>query len=435
MLTFLTAAAILLVGAYFAYRKVDIRIVLAAASVGLFALAGQLEQFFVIAAKEMSNAKTVVPICSAMGFAYVVRLTECDTHLIRLLTAPLRRVSALLVPGGAGVGWLVNTAIVSQSSTAATVGPVLIPLVRASGISLATAGSLLLLGASMGGELCNPGAVEIVTLASLLELKPPETVAKVLPANLVASVTALAVFWFLAVRYERRHRAAQLESAAAADTTPAEREPPPINPAKALVPVVPLLLLFTVPRYVVFPAEFDSSIQIGAAMFVGTAVAGLLAPKAAGELARSFFEGAGYAYTHVISLIVTATVFTEGIKAIGLIEALAALLSHQPFVAMFAAVALPFSLAVVGGSGIAPAVAVMKVLVPLAPGMGLDPVRVGAACAVAAQLGRTMSPAAAVVMMSAAVSGIPRNDLILRVAVPLLCGAAAMLVATLVGIV
>ena len=118
-----------------------------------------------------------------------------------------------------------------------------------------------------------------------------------------------------------------------------------------------------------------------------------------------------------------------------MIEALAILLARQPVVAMFTSVALPLALAFVSGSGIAPAVAVMKVLVPLAPTMGLDPLRVGAACAVAAQLGRTISPAAAVVMMSAAVSGVPRNDLLRRVMIPLLCGAGAMLVAALVGLV
>src|SRR5205085_2915583 len=95
-------------------------------------------------------------------------------------------------------------AIVSQSSTAATVGPVLVPLVLAAGYSPLVAGSLLLLGASMGGELFNPGAVEIVTLARLTGQSEVATVAAVRPANLLASTTALALFWYLAHRYEAR---------------------------------------------------------------------------------------------------------------------------------------------------------------------------------------------------------------------------------------
>ncbi len=440
MLTTLLATAVLVAGAAVALRKVDIRIVLAVAAAALFAIAREPEQFFVVFAREMANERTVIPICSAMGFAYVVKETECDRHLIYLLTAPLRWVRALLIPGGITVGWLVNTAIVSQSSTAATVGPVLIPLLRAATISLPTAASLLLLGASMGGELTNPGAVEIVTLAQLVGSDHRSVVKAVLPANLIASVTALAVYTWLAIRWERTHREADdVEAAAiAAGAEPADAvEPFRINPAKALVPVIPLALLFTIPHlsFIAIPPEINTSIQIGAAMLIGTAVAGLVAPRKVGELGRAFFEGAGFGYTHVISLIVTATLFTDGVRAVGLIEVLAGLLSTQHFLAIIASVVIPFSLGVVSGSGIAPAVAVMNVLVPLATSMGLDPVRIGAACAVAAQLGRTMSPAAAVVMMTSAISGVPRNELLRRVMIPLLCGCGALLAATLLGIV
>src|SRR5262245_18112687 len=32
----------------------------------------------------LTNEQFVVRICTAMGFAYVLRLTECDQHLVRL---------------------------------------------------------------------------------------------------------------------------------------------------------------------------------------------------------------------------------------------------------------------------------------------------------------------------------------------------------------
>lgn len=436
MITILVASAIILAGAALAVRRVDIRLVLAASAFALFALAGDLAEFFVIFAREMANDKTVVPICSAMGFAHVVKMTGCDQHLIHLLTAPLRWVRPLLVPGGIAVGFLVNTAIVSQSSTAATVGPVLIPLIVAAGISLPTAGAMLLLGASVGGELFNPGAVEIVTLSTLTGLAQTEIVRRVAPYDLIAAGTATLVFWRLSVVWERR-AAARADEPAAPVPSREETAPEPfrINAAKALVPLVPLALLFLLPAAEALPAALKGGIMIGAAMLAGTALAGLTAPASARRLATSFFEGAGFAYAHVISLIVTATLFTEAIKANGLIELLAAGLSTQPALATATSVALPGLLAAVSGSGIAPAVAVMNVLVPMAGAMSLDPVRVGALCSVAAQLGRTMSPAAAVVMMSAAVSGVPPHELLKRVVVPLLAGAAAMLAAALAGVV
>src|SRR5436853_241521 len=82
-------------------------------------------------------------------------------------------------------------------------GPVMVPILLAAGFSPVTAGALLLIGASMGGELFNPGAVEVVTLANLIGRAPTDVVRLVMPANLVASVVALAVFWRLAIVRER----------------------------------------------------------------------------------------------------------------------------------------------------------------------------------------------------------------------------------------
>ncbi len=99
-----------------------------------------------------SNEKFVVPICSAMGFAYVLKHTGCERHLVLLLVKPLRTIRVLLVPGVVFVGFLVNVPLVSQTSTAVCLGAVVVPLMRASGYSMATIGACLLLGASVGGE-------------------------------------------------------------------------------------------------------------------------------------------------------------------------------------------------------------------------------------------------------------------------------------------
>ncbi|MGZ3487325.1 MAG: hypothetical protein ACXVBY_10750 [Isosphaeraceae bacterium] len=109
-------------------RRVDVRLVLLAAAVPLVAVSGGLKVMLTKLVEEMANPGTVVPICTALGFAYVLRITECGQHLIRLLLRPLRHVRWLLIPGGISAGYLVNTTIVSQTGTAAVLGPILIPL-------------------------------------------------------------------------------------------------------------------------------------------------------------------------------------------------------------------------------------------------------------------------------------------------------------------
>ena len=162
----------------FVVRGLDVRLLLFLGAVPLFLAVGKPAFFIATLAQEMANPKTIVPICSAMGFAYVLGLTECDRHLVLLLVRPLQRLRPLLIPGGIAAGYLINTTIVSQAATAAVLGPVLIPLLRAGGMGAAAAGATLLIGSSMGGELFNPGAVEIAKLSELTALSTAQVVAR-----------------------------------------------------------------------------------------------------------------------------------------------------------------------------------------------------------------------------------------------------------------
>ncbi len=409
--------------------RVDVRLTLLLGAAALFAVdggAGMAEMTAKVAA-EMANAATVVPIGSALGFAYVMRLTGCDRELVRLLLRPLRLAPALLVPGGVAAGYLVNTTIVSQTGAAAVLGPILIPLLRAGGLDAVTAGATLLLGASMGGELFNPGAVEMRKLSDLTGLEGYDVVSRQAPLNFTACGAALLTFWLLAWRRSRT-----AESTSCPEAEPDESR---VNPFKAAIPVAPLAILFADGALgSASPlVAFEGPSTILAAMLIGVLLAWLAAPRAGRRLAAEFFDGAGYAYTHVISLIVTASTFAEGVRRSGLIEVVVRKLAERPALAPMASAALPWALGVIGGSGIAPAVAVMEFFVPAADVLGLDPVRIGALASLGAHFGRTMSPAAAVVAMCARLSGEPGLRLIRAVAPPLLIGMAVMIAATVLG--
>ncbi len=431
MLATLAPLAIILIAIILMFKRVDVRLSLGISAAALFLIAGKLPQLFVLITQQMTNEKTVVPICTAMGFAYVLRITECDRHLTHLLLTPLRYGRWLLIPGGIITAYIVNMAIISQSSTAAIVGTVLLPLLQAGGVMSVIAGSLLLLGSSMGGELFNPGAVELVKLAELTGQPVTTLTLKVLPVNLLASVTALIVFCFLVVILSRKN-AASVEDTQTDSSVAQSGKPLRLNPLKALVPLLPMALLFIVPTLIQLPQEFsNNSVSIAVAMSIAVAAAGLTAPKKSGRLMATFFEGVGFAYANIISIIIVATIFTEGIKANGLIEILTNALAHRPIAAKFASLILPFTLAGVTGSGSAPAIAVMNVLVPAAATMNLDAIGLGVLIAVAAQLGRTMSPVAAVVVMCATLSGQLPLNLVKYVTIPLLAGFVALLVAAL----
>jgi DcuC family C4-dicarboxylate transporter len=460
------------------YRRVDVRLALLGAALALGILGGRPTEVVITFLKTFSNERFVVPICTAMGFAYVLRHTGCDKHLVHLLLRPVRRVQVLLVPGTIAVGFLVNIPIVSQTSTAVTLGAVVIPLLLAARVPPLTVGAALLLGSSVGGELLNPGAPELRTIVESSEnaaekLKQPSPrltgavcVERIAPLNFLGLGVATAVFWGLSGRRREQDTASGQEHSPG-DALPQEKEheqepaaaPPPefkVNPVRAFIPLVPLVLLFlTAPplRLIQPPAEwllepaqlrrtadgelspearglFDSRL-IGTAMLIGVAAASLAVPGKALRTAGSFFEGAGYGFTHIISLIVAANCFGEGVKAIGLADLLGQLIEQAPWLLLPAAGALPLGFAVLSGSGMASTQSLFPLFAEPALRRGIDPDLAGAVVALASAAGRTLSPVSAVTLMCGELTGTNPLELARRVAVPLLAAVAAVVAAAI----
>jgi DcuC family C4-dicarboxylate transporter len=405
----------------------------------------------------LTNEQFVIPICTAMGFAYVLRQTECDQHLVKLLVEPLRRVRFLLIPGTVVVGFLVNIPVVSQASTAVTVGAVLIPLLLAARVSPVTIGSALMLGASLGGELLNPGAPELRTVvaetrkaAEALGQETPiaggaDCVPFILPLALLQLAVVTPLFWWLTLRAEARTSKPQPEEQPEA----APVGPVQVNFIKALVPLVPLaLLVLTSPGLGLLPlpvrwlvgdpsnaqeaGRFDSRL-IGAAMLVGVAVAGLVgrdrkAERPVSALAVVFFEGAGYAFANIISVIVAATCFGEAVKQIGLADLLGDLIHRVPALLLPLAGGIALGFAALCGSGMAATQSLFGFFPGPALHLGIHPARVGAVVSLAAAAGRTMSPVAAVVLLCSTLTRTSPIDLAKRVVLPLLAGIVVVIV-------
>ncbi|VTR93968.1 c4-dicarboxylate transporter : C4-dicarboxylate transporter OS=Nodularia spumigena CCY9414 GN=N9414_15717 PE=4 SV=1: DcuC: DcuC [Gemmata massiliana] len=425
-----------------------------------------------------SNEKFVVPICTAMGFAHVLKHTGCERHLVLLLVHPLRYVRGLMVPGVIVVGFLVNIPLVSQTSTAVCLGAVVVPLMRAAGYSMATIGACLLLGASVGGELLNPGAPELLTVANLTNVPTIVQTQRYLPALVFTQLAiSTAVIWLMSVWWERKEPNpltpfpkkeggaepnAQTSAPQASVLSPSPfrggvgegLQPPPerINVLKALVPLVPLALLFAsampapynlfeIPDAWVVPKKADGSRDpaynsrlIGFAMLIGVLVAAAVTPNKARDCVKEFFSGAGYGFANIVSLIVIANCFGEAIKAAGLAEALGTLIKSAPGLMQPLAALVPLVFAAICGSGMASTQSLYGFFHGPAEALGLDPVAVGAMVSLGSAAGRTMSPVAAVVLMCATLTGTNPFTLVKRVAVPLLVGIAIVVLLRLAGV-
>jgi len=453
----IVSVAFVIAAIYLIVRGWDVRLVLLVAAI-LIALvaelnAGETDRFHALALvvreflATFSNEKFVVPICSAMGFAYVLRHTGCERHLVLLLVKPLRYMRWLMVPGVIAVGFLVNIPVISQTSTAVCIGPVVIPLMRAARYSMATAGACLLLGASVGGELMNPGAPELLTVYDKTKVSTITQASEYIPPLVITQLlVSMAVFWLLSFWWERDKLPDEQSTIDGKASTLATAEVPietRINLLKALVPLVPLGLLFAagpplhlieIPdQWVILPKDGkrDSAYNtrlIGLAMLVGVAVAAIVTPSRSRDCVKQFFEGAGYGFTNIVSLIVTATCFGKAIEAAGLAQLLGEWIATSPQLMQPLAAFIPLGFAAICGSGMASTQSLYGFFHAPAVALGLDPASVGAIVSLGSAAGRTMSPVSAVALMCGTLTGTNSFTLAKRVAIPLLVGIAVVVI-------
>lgn len=418
-------------------RRVDVRLVLLAAGLAMALLAGQPLAIADTFTRGMVTAM-VAPICASMGFAALMHATGCDRHLVHALLAPVQRLPWLVVPGGILAAYLVNAAVPSQSSTAAALGPILVPLLLASGRPPAVAGAALVLGASFGGDLMHPGAQDIQAVTGTTGLPAAPLSARVLPATVAGVLVATLVFTLL-----NRPRIAA-PSNSRPDAVASQLVAPPslrLDPLRAAIPVVPVVLLLLAYagwqplRWLITPPAgqewepLEGALPVVRAMLIGALLATLVAWREVLTLTRAFFDGMGAAYASIISLTITAQCFGTGIAVIGMAGALLRLASETDALVPLAA-GFPWALSMLSGSGSGPVLAFAQTFLVHVPA-GEEPVTLGALACLGGAFGRTMSPVSAVVVYGSGLVGVSPLVLVRHLLPALLAGGAVAIAVVL----
>lgn len=406
-------------------RGWDVRITLFGAGLVLCAATGAWFKVFDAFQVALGRADIIGPICSAMGYAWVLKATDCDRHMVRLLTRPLQQWKWALVPGGIAVGFVTNMAITSQTATAAAVGPILIPILVAAGYRPLLAGAVLVTGCSLGGNLFNPGEPDIVAIHAATQVDVGSIINATVMPNLISLLVATSVMIVLASRMQSPERPASVASTES------------VSVIKALLPPLPVVLLLALqPGLGLAPpllAIYPKGVHVSMVMLVCTAIVVLVTRKGAlqahaGRLTAEFFEGMGYAFTRVISLIVAASCFIAGLDAVGAIKGVAAMLVEQPDLATVLSPVVTWALAVVSGSGTAPSVSFTQAMVPGVAAVDVaHGVDLGILGAIGASLGRTMSPVAAIVLFTCTLVEARPTELVRLVKWPIIAALAVVI--------
>ena len=265
--------------------------------------------------------------------------------------------------------------------------------------------------ASVFPAFFNPGVSHDVFVAKLANMDVMDLIASVSVQVLVVVATLIVATTVICVVYKDYTRPDK-------NGTPAEQKmasnlPDKINLAYAIAPLVPIGLLLVCTLY------FDFKISVATAMLVGAIYALAVTRTNPADCTTKFFEGMGSGYAKILGIIIAAGVFAAGLRAAGVIDLLVEFLQNSNEWAKIGGAFGPFIMGVMTGSGDAATFAFNEAVTPHAAALGMTISDLGNTVMCAAQLGRTTSPIAGVVILIAGMSRVSPIDLVKRTCVPM----------------
>lgn len=401
------AAGIIIICAmiYLLGKRYETRMVLFGAGILLACVAGNPGLALAEFSKSMKQSNIFEVIIASMGFAAVIKATECDKHLIAVFVKVLKRMGPFLIIGVALATMIVNISIPSAAGTSAAVGVVLIPLLISAGVPAPIAAAAILAGL-YGGNL-NPGHVHPTIVAELAKSTALAFVSTVAVPLIASVVTGSIALIFLSMWLKKREKANPVieRGLAEAQESMATLK---VNYLYAVLPLLPLFILFLGSTNTISWLK----IPVSHAMIIGALAVLFVTRSNPQNITKTFFKGMGESFGEIFGLIVTANVFVAGMQALGLIKMLIHYMTTSPAIAKAAAIAGPLFMAVISGSGEAASIAFNKAVSVHAQQFGMDTMNMGAIAVLSGGIGRSMSPVAGCVIICAGIAKVSPLDVV-----------------------
>lgn len=400
-------------------KKYESRMVLFVAGVAMCLIGGLPNDIMKAFTKAMTHNSLVPAICTVMGFSYVMKLTGCDQHLVHSISGLLKKGKVILVPLSFLLTWWIGLALPSASGLSAAVGAILIPTLIAAGVHPAMAAATVLAGT--WGTAISPGNAHNPFVADLAGTDMMTVIIYETPASIIASLVCAAVLTAYAVVFKEganEERRIAYEKEMADKMSAGENFN--VNYLKAVVPVIPLVLLILSSKQVGILPEMSVALS----MVLGVVISLVITWSNAQKVCVQFFDGMGSAYGNVIGLIICATVFTSGLAAMGLISTLIELMDGSQSLAALSGTFGPFIIALISGSGDAASFAFNGAVTPYAEQFGMTIMGLGSLAQIAGAIGRAVSPVAGAAIICAGLAKVSPMEVSKRNFLP--CVAAAI---------
>lgn len=379
---------------------------------------------------QVSSAGIVIMIL--FGYSGYMNAIGANQMAVNFLVKPLMKIKrkSLFVPVVFLIGNLMSLVVPSASSLAIILMSILYPMLASMGISSLTAAGVIAMTATI---MPTPLGADNVIAANTLGYDVLNYVvwnAKIsLPSLLIIAVAQY--FW---QKYcdKKEGEAAYVSLNEEGLSKQKEFDVPKFY---AILPILPLLLIVGVGIAGMFikGITMDIFVLTFISFFIAVLVETLRLKsfKKVQDTAVEMFKGMGQGFSQVVMLVVGGSLFTSAIQTLGVIDSIMASVEASSSAGIVTTLIFSGATTLFGilsGGGLAMFYAVIELIPGIAEKAGIDGILISLPMQMIANLTRTISPVAAVVMIVASTVGVSPIRILKRTSVPTIIGIISVIV-------
>ncbi|MGY3777803.1 C4-dicarboxylate transporter DcuC [Isobaculum melis] len=383
---------------------------------------------------QLSSAGLVIMIL--FGYSGYMNAIGANQKAVNFLVKPMTKIKSkhLFVPIVFLLGNLMSLVVPSASSLAIILMAILYPLLQGIGISSLTAAGVIAMTATI---MPTPLGADNVIAAETLNYDVLDYVlwhARVsIPVLLILAV----VHYFWQKYCDRKEGAAAFVQVD--EKKLAAKEEIQVPSYYAILPLLPLILIVVVGIIGMFQADIKMDIFVLTfiSFFISLIIESLRRKsfKMAHETSTEMFKGMGQGFSQVVMLVVGGSLFTTAIQQLGVIDMLMSSVENSQSAGVLTTLIFSGATALFGvlsGGGLAMFYAVIELIPNIAERAGIDGILIALPMQMIANLARTISPVAAVVMIVSSSIGVSPMKLLKRTSVPTIIGIILVVVLSLI---
>ena len=370
--------------------------------------AGWLDPFKVIQQAFLSQLGVIgLTIMSLFGFAAYMTHIGANDVTVNALIRPVKRMKSVyvLVPIVFLIGNLLSLVVPSASSLAVLLMATLYPTLKRAKMSSLTAAAII---ATTATVMPTPLGADNVIAAEKLGIDLMTYVFRMHAIISIPTLILMAAAHFFWQRYmDKKHPEGAIEDLDIRDTMAGKKLPPAYY---GIFPVLPLIILLTVFIFQSFGHLTGIKLDVITVTFISF-IAALITEavrkrsfKKIMDDGQVFFKGMGEGMGSVVTLVVAAGILVEGFKSLGLIEMITSSvdgISGAGGILSLAFTGATSLIGIISGSGLSFFYAMIGVVPEIAAGAGINGAMIALPMQMAANLSRTLSPVAAVIVIVA----------------------------------